>query len=202
MLQWGRQAPATPAISGLLKLSLQPLWTSFALFAKKKTELRQKALAGCDVESQHYHRLVESSPFTPDLFDKVEVDKLKDQAAHQSKSILQLLDFRVSSKRKSSGSRASRAPKKARTQHQQPPQLQQQTPYRPPSPQFGAGRGYGRRPANFGPYQQGSYQDVSQSYDNRRGQVTPRGRGKGRGGRARSPGTPRRQAPAASKQNF
>ena len=79
------------AIKASLKASLQPLWTNFASFAAKKLALRKRALRGCYPEVENYQRLISSNPLSTSLFDPVIVESIKDQAAAQSKSVLQVL---------------------------------------------------------------------------------------------------------------
>ena len=168
-------------------------------------DLRIKALSGCLAEGIHYQRLVSSSPLSPELFDQVEIDRLKDQAAQQAKSVMQLLSFKSWSKRKASSSRG-RGAKRQRsmnlvaTSSAQPQQVvyqqQQRQSYQQPY------RGGYSRQANFAPQQ--SWQAPAQEYyysDQRKSPAPSRGRGyRGRGNRgARSPATPRKQQ---GKQGF
>ena len=198
MLQWGKDHPATPAVSALLKLSLQPLWSAFSIFCRKKLELRSKALQGCLPESVHVQNLLASSPLTPDLFDQDEVERVKLQAAQQAKPVFQILHFRQQSKRKASTSRGrggkrQRAANFGPSSSQQPQQVTAQAPARAP---FYATYGGGQaRQANFGPQQQGpAFQSMSYGQQ-RRYPTTPRGRGRGRGSRGgRSPSTPKKAA--------
>ena len=87
VLQWGKDNPATPAVSALLKLALQPLWGAFSTFCRKKLELRTRALQGCLAESVLVQNLLASSPLSPELFDQEEVERVEAQAAQQAKPV-------------------------------------------------------------------------------------------------------------------
>ena len=93
MLQRGSQDPHTPAVAALLKLALQPLWPTFEVFKKKRSELRRKALRGCNFENTQLYNLLHSSPLTPDLFAQEVVDDIWEQASHQEKTVTYFLDF-------------------------------------------------------------------------------------------------------------
>ena len=194
LLQWGKENPASPPVAALLKLSLQPLWAAFLSLARKKIEVRTRALQGCTFESMLIQRLVGSSILTPDLFAQEEVDRVKDQAALQAKPMFQLLNFRGTGKRKASASRG-RGNKRARSANfgTAPAPQYQQVMHQAAGRGFGGFRGGYLRQANCGPQQApgGNYQDAYFS-GQRRAPSTPRGRGRGRGNRGgRSPGTPR-----------
>ena len=81
------------AIKASIKASLQSLWANFSSFAAKKLALRKRALRGCLVDGENYLRLVSSNPLSASLFDPQEVQRIRDQAATQSKSSLHILDF-------------------------------------------------------------------------------------------------------------
>ena len=95
------------AIKASIKASLQPLWSNFSSFASKKLALRKRALKGCLVEGENYLRLLSSNPLSTSLFDPQEVKRIRDQAALQAKSTLQILGF-TSAKRSAEGFRRKR----------------------------------------------------------------------------------------------
>ena len=158
----------------LAKLSLQPLWTAFCVFATKKLALRRAALKGCQKENTLVTKLFRSTPFTPSLFDPEVVELVVSQADHQAKPVLSLLGFRPqAAKRSASSSGSRRKRRRGDSQHRSRggqssgPQSGQRTPdrrRRSPSPSRGKSPG---TPA-------------------RGSQKSPRGRGKG------GPRTPKR----------
>ena len=105
VLQGGKDEAMTNAVAAALKLSLRPLWSSYLAFAKNKLALRKKALEGCYEENPHYLNIFLSNPLTPGLFDETTLKAIKDQSLIQAKSLLYLLGFKGSVKRKASASR-------------------------------------------------------------------------------------------------
>ena len=99
IIQSGEESPFAAASSAVLKMSLQPLWTAFLDFVKMKFDLRSKALMGCDVDNAHVRRLVSTHPFSPELFSTEMVGDLHQQAIHQAKSTIALLEFQAGAKR-------------------------------------------------------------------------------------------------------
>ena len=202
MLQWGKEEVATPAVSGILKLSLPPLWTAFALFAKKKSELRKRALKGCNVESPHYLRLVNSNPFSERLFAQEAIDAVKEQALHQSKPVSVLLNYKQWARKREPSSR-SRSAKRPKTSG--PPSFSTQR-----SPGGQQQRSPVRRAGNFSNSFQGnpSYSFAYHESDNqrqfhsqRRSPAPSRGRGfRQQSGRGRSQASPRRQGSQVKPQ--
>ena len=204
VLQWGKDAQAVPAVAGILKLSLQPLWTAFVNFAKKRSDLRKRALKGCNMESPHYLCLIHSSPFSEGLFSQEAIDTIKQQSLHQSKPISALLNYRQWARKRDSSSR-SRTPKRARTTAA--PSFSSQR-----SPSHNFSRSPSRRPSTFSNSQQGipqyfSYQENDGSrfqQGPRRGLTTPRGRGyRNQGNRGnKTPSSPRRQGNSQQQKQF
>ena len=190
-----------PSLAAALKATLQPLWTSFCLFASKRTSLRDKALKGCFKESGLVQKLVETNPLSETLFDKDVVDEVFSQAEHQAKSVAALLQFRPSVRRKRQAPRGRGTPRTPRMRGQsrgmmrgQHQYQQYQSPsYYYSSPYRGGYQG-GQSPGRQGNY---GFQGFQQGYYNPRGYPsTPRrwaNRGRGRGGR--SPGTPKNTPP-------
>ena len=172
--QQGSEAAITPALSAILKSTLQPLWTAFCLFVEKKVALRKRALKGCWTENQLVQKLFECNMLSEQLFDKDTVEEVFAQAEHQAKSVASLLEFKPEQRKQKSSARGRGTPNR-RGQN-----------YRgrgTPSPRGG----------NRGNYYQGQQGQGRGAYQSHRGYPsTPRGnayRGKGRGGR--SPGTPK-----------
>ena len=181
--QQGAATDISPALSAILKATLQPLWSAFCLFVNKRISLREKAIRGCNRENQLVQRLVETNIFSEALFDPAAVEEVFMQAERQAKSVASLLAFRPFFKRKRSASRGQRTPRSKRGGYGGGRASQQGTP----AQQSGQGQGQN---------QQGQ-STPAKSYPN-----TPRRtgyRGRGRGGR--SPGTPKK-SPASQKANF
>ena len=97
--QQGPDADISPALSAILKSTLQPLWTAFGLFVEKKVTLRKSAIIGCYPENQMVQKLLESNMLSEPLFDKEAVEEVFTQAEHQAKSVAALLDFKQPYKR-------------------------------------------------------------------------------------------------------
>ena len=192
LVQLGKQASVAPALAGLLKLSLQPLWSSFGFFCRKKLELRRKALRGCNHEIRLVQRLLGSNPLTEDIFEQEVVDSVLVQAEHQAKPILDLLGYKYVPRKRSGSRQRGRTPKRARGpqttrgaggQHksQQQQSLQQQNPQQQHQHQqgFSQRQFWWHRGQNYTPQRRG------RGWYGSRGQ-SPRGRG------SRSPCTPGR----------
>ena len=113
ILQAGQDSEVAAATAAALKMSLQPLWLAFNTFAKKRVELRTKALEGCNKENPHVRRLI-SSPFSAELFGAQAIEDLQSQALHQAKAALVLLEFKAGQKR--AGDYVPRFNKRARGQ--------------------------------------------------------------------------------------
>ena len=86
--------PSTASKYALLKSSLQPLWTAFVLFSKKKLDLRKKALKNCWPDNVLVLKLLMSNPFSEDLFSKEAMEDITMQAERQAKSLLSILGFK------------------------------------------------------------------------------------------------------------
>ena len=177
----------------LVKATLQPVWTSFLLWAQKKLELRKIALRSCYKENNLAVKLLASNPLSEELFDPDTMQTVNDAADHQAKSLLLILGFQFDYKRKQSnqGQRNPKRHKKAGNQQAASNfsgQQQHHMQYNPHSPS--------RRNQSPG-RQQGQQRQPS----------TPRGRrwrpSKHRGGRTpNTPSTPRsnqQQDPNASQ---
>ena len=158
----------------LFKLTLQPLWTSFGVFAAKKLALRKAALKGCNRENTLVLKLLRSDPLTSSIFDREVVDLVISQADHQAKPVLTVLGFATQPQKRSGSASRSRSGKRRKSGQQSQQKGQsgsqpsgQRTPdrrRRSPSPGKGRGGGTpGRNPPK-----------------------SPRGRGKG------NPRTPKR----------
>ena len=115
-LRLGADSPAMPSAKALTKGGLLTLWQAFHSFASKKLTLRRRALRGCNVEGEQFHRMVAGNPFSATLFEPSTVQAIKDQAATQAKSVMQILGF-TPFKRPGDSSVRSR-PKRAKTQRQ------------------------------------------------------------------------------------
>ena len=196
LLQQGKEAPNAPVVSGLLKLSLQPLWSAYGLFCKRKLELRRKALKFCNQEIRLVQRLIAAGPYSHDLFDQEAVDTVLTQAEHQAKPVLDLLGFRFVPRKRGASRQRGKNPKRQRggalvrggQQLHQQQQQPQQAPAQGQSPYYQWGSGYGQE---------------QQYTPQRRGQGGYRGRGKsprGRGGK--SPKSPRRPYGRGRGGNF
>ena len=175
--QQGHESDISPALSGIVKATLQPLWTAFCLFVTKRIALRERALKGCYTENQLYQKLIEANIMSEGLFDKDAVDEIFSKAEHQAKSVISLLGFRQQYRGQKSGPRGRGTPNRRGGYRGR----QQQTPR--------GGQGYQRG----NQYQRGN--------SNRGYPGTPRRnayKGRGRGGR--SPATPRTTPPAQGQQ--
>ena len=96
-------------------MSLQPLCQAFAAFAKKKLEIREKALDGCFSENVQEGRFVLSDPLSAELFGAQALEGLQSQVVFQSKDILSPVAFRTGAKRKEGGERNQRSAKRRRS---------------------------------------------------------------------------------------
>ena len=134
--------PSSSQEFAMLKVTLQPLWTSFGMWCQKKLHLRSLILNSCFQENTHVFRLLSSNPLTPDLFDPEALQTVFDKADNQAKGLLYVLGYRTSApKRQQQQHKTPGTPKKQRAQQtsqQQQGQSQQyqrqyQTPPRTPS---------------------------------------------------------------------
>ena len=99
LLQLEAQSLQVASLSAALKLSLPPLWTAFMAFTQRRIELRQKALLGCDTISQQVRCLLQSFPFSQNVFGDEEVAALKEASLRQAKPISWLLSFSAPAKK-------------------------------------------------------------------------------------------------------
>ena len=98
--------------------------------------LRLKALAGCDLGSQHVRLLLNSSPFSEKIFGSEEVARIKDLAFSQVKPVQDLLAFGRGVKRPAQGGQGQTPKrKKSKKRGSDPPTQVVHT---------GAGRGRGK----------------------------------------------------------
>ena len=179
--QFPKDDPASAPHFAMLKMTLQPLWTSFVLFAQKKLELRKMALKPCFKESTLVVKLLSSNPLTPDLFDKEAFNYVTAQADRQASSILNLLGFRNQPQKRPAASQPPVTPKRQRQQGPLTPQRQQS----PGTPGRGQITNYQNR---------SNYYSPSRTYyapGGRNPPYVPRGRGyrspRNRGGRTPGP---------------
>ena len=180
-----RQCPPdnlmSPGLFSLLKLTLQPLWSAFLIFAKKKLQLRRSALRACWNDHSLVIKLMASNPLTEDLFDREAVQDVITQAERQAKPVMMLLGKKFQGTKRSAPPGTPRTPKKPRLQQGS---SQEQGGYR---------RDFQSRREDR------SFQDRRkdrQSSPSKRGLRTPRKGNKSPGGRGqRGQGTPNRNPP-------
>ena len=143
LLQHKAQDSEVGPLSAAVKMSLPHLWKAFLAFGQAKLDLRRAALSRCDLNGQRARRLIQSTPFSPDLFGDEEVQELKDASLRQAKSILTLLSFSFAKRPASSanlpagrGKRLARSPHRGRGNSV-------------PGRGRGRGRGRGKTPPRF-----------------------------------------------------
>ena len=83
--------PFSQGLFAMLKLTLQPLWSSFLMFSRRKLQLRRSALRLCWNDQALVIKLMASNPLTEDLFDMAVVKDVTTQAERQAKSVLTVL---------------------------------------------------------------------------------------------------------------
>ena len=169
--------PMSPGLFSMLKMSLQPLWSSFLLFAKKKLQLRKSALRSCWPDHSLVIKLMASNPISEDLFDREAVEEVIHQAERQAKSVLAIIGTRSMGVKRSAPQTPGRTPKKQRVQ--QGASQEQQTQYR---------RNVGYRREDKSAEEKSRFRQMSPN----RKQSTPRRNTKSPRGRSQRVNTPKR----------
>ena len=98
------------------EVSLQPLWSSFLIYAKKKLQLRKSALRSFWPEHSLVIKLMASNPLSEELFEKEAVEEVICQAERQAKSVLSILGTRPSGTKRAASVSTGRTPKRQRLQ--------------------------------------------------------------------------------------
>ena len=192
--QFNKDDPASAPHFAMLKMTLQPLWTSFMLFCQKKLELRKLALRHCFRESTLVVRLLSSNPLSPDLFDQEAMSWVTAQADRQARSILTVLGFRAPAPKRPAATQLQNTPKRQRQQQSPGYQRQQSTPGTPgrsPSYQQDHRQSYYTSPGRGNHYYSSPARPTYQGPPAGNTPSTPRGRGyrspRGRAGRSPGP---------------
>ena len=187
--QCPKENPLAQSLYAMLKLTLQPLWSSLKLFAKKKLQLRKCALKIFWPDNALVLKLLASNPLSEDLFPRETVREVVEQAERQAKSVFAVMGIRSSGTKRPAPQGQGRTPKRPRLQ-QNPRQDYQGQARRYQQQQgeerYADERRRGRLPS---PNRKGLRTP-------KRAYKSPRGRGQ------RTPNTPRRQQNQGKEGNF